>query len=121
MKVFLGLLMVAVSALADQAPESGQGKPFVIQDGQPAEGFVEAELSRYLDKPAYLLIDAETPFYAKCLIGKNVLVAFVDFYCGLSEKQRLHCVTFLAFDPRTNEHWFMTPERLIQAIRESAI
>jgi hypothetical protein len=121
MKIFLGLLFAGVSALADEAPENGQGKPVGIHEGQPAQGYVETELSRYLDKPPYLFIDAETPFYAKRLTGKNVLVAFVDFYCGLSEKQRLHCVTFLAFDPLTNEHWFMTPERLVQASNESAI
>ncbi len=121
MKIFLGLLFAGVSALADEAPGSGQGKPVVIQEGQPAQAYVETELSRYLDKPPYLFIDAESPFYAKVLIGKNVLVAFVDFYCGPSEKERLHCVTFLAFDPRTREHWFMTPEGLIQASSESAI
>jgi hypothetical protein len=122
MKIFLGLLLLAgVSALADQASESEPGNPVVIQDGQPAQAYVETALSRYLDKPPYLFIDAESPFYAKRLTGKNVLVAFVDFYCGLSEKQRLHCVTFLAFDPQTSEHWFMTPERLVQASGESAI
>jgi hypothetical protein len=121
MQLFLGLLLVGVSALAEQAPKSGQGKPVVIQDGQPAQAYIETELNRYLEKPPYLLINAETPFYAKRLIGKKVLVAFVDYYCGLSEKQRLHCVTFLAFDPLTNEHWFMTPERLLQASKESAI
>jgi hypothetical protein len=121
MKIFLGLLLAGASALADQAPESGQGKPVVIQDGKPAQVYVETELYRYLDKPPYFFIDAETPFYAKRLIGKNVLIAFVDFYCGSSEKQRLHCVTFLAFDPQTNEHWFMTPERLNQESNESAI
>ena len=114
MKIFLGLLLLAgVSALADQTPEGEPGNPVVIQDGQPAQAYVETALSRYLDKPPY--------FYAKRLTGKNVLVAFVDFYCGLSEKERLHCVTFLAFDPQTSEHWFMTPERLAQASNESAI
>jgi hypothetical protein len=120
MKIFLGLLLASVSALADQAPEMEAGKP-VVQDGQPAQAYVETELNQYLDKPPYLFIDAESPFYAKRLTGKKVLVAFVDFYCGTSEKQRLHCVTFLAFDPETSEHWFMTPERLIQESKESAI
>jgi hypothetical protein len=121
MKIFLGLFLVSVSALADLTPlDSGQGKPVVIQDGQPAQAYVETALYRYLDKPPYLFIHAETPFVAKRLEDKNVLIAFVDFYCGLSEEQKLHCVTVLAFDPLTNEHWFMTPERLIQASKESA-
>ena len=121
MKIFLGLLLVGVSALADQAPDSGQGKPVVIQDGPPAQAYIETALYQHLDKPAYLFIHAETPFFAKRLVGKKVWIALVDFYCGLSEQQRLHCVTVLAFDPSTNEHRFMTPEQLIQASKESAI
>ena len=38
MKIFLGLLLVGVSALADQPPDSGQGKPPVIQDGAAGAG-----------------------------------------------------------------------------------
>jgi hypothetical protein len=121
MKIFLGLLLVGVSALADRAPDSEQGKPVVIQDGQPAQAYIETALYQYLDKPPYLFIHAETPFFTKCLVGKNVWIALVDFYCGLSEQQRLHCVTILAFDPLTSEHRFMTPEQLILASAESAI
>jgi hypothetical protein len=121
MKIFLGLLLVGVSALADQAPDSGQGKPGVIQDGPPAQAYIEAALYQYLDKPPYLFVHAETPFFEKRLVGKNVWIALVDFYCGLNEQERLHCVTVLAFDPLTYEHWFMTPERLTQASNESAI
>jgi len=121
MKIFLGLLLVGVSALADQAPGSGQGKPVVIQDGPPAQAYIETALYQYLDKPPYLFIHAETAFFEKRLAGKNVWIALVEFYCGLSEQQRVHCVTVLAFDPLTNEHRFMTPEQLIQASNESAI
>jgi hypothetical protein len=121
MKIFLGLLFVGVSALADQAPDSWQGKPVVIQDGPPAQAYIETALNEYLDKPPYLFIHAETPFFAKCLVGKNVWIALVDFYFGLSEQQRVHCVTVLAFDPSTNQHRFMTPEKLIQASNQSAI
>jgi hypothetical protein len=112
MKIFLGLLLVGVSALADQAPDSGQGKPIVIQDGPPAQAYIETALYQYLDKPPYLFIHAETPFFAKRLVGKNVWIALVDFYCGLNEQRRLHCVTVLVFDPSTNKHRFMTPEQL---------
>jgi hypothetical protein len=121
MKIFLGLLLVGVSALANQAPDSGQGKPVVIQDGPPAQSYIETALYQYLDKPPYLFIHAETPFFAKRLVGKNVWIALVDFYCGLTEHQRLHCVTVLVFDPSTNEHRFMTPEQLAQASNESPI
>ena len=121
MKIFLGLLLVGVSALADQVPDSGQGKPVVIRDGQPAQAFIETALYQYLDKPPYLFIHAETPFFAKRLVAKHVWIALVDFYCGLNEQQRVHCVTVLVFDPLTNEHRFMTPEQLTQASNESAI
>jgi hypothetical protein len=121
MKIFLGLLLVGASALADQAPDSGQGKPLVIQDGPPAQAYIETALYQYLDKPPYLFVHAETPFFAKRLIGKNEWIALVDFYCGLNEQQRIHCVTVLVFDPLTNEHRFMTPEQLTQASNETAI
>jgi len=121
MKIFLGLLLVGVSALADQPPDSGQGKPAVIQDGAQAQAYIETALYQYLDKPPYLFIHAETPFFAKRLVGKDVWIALIDFYCGLNEQQRLHCFTVLVFDPLTNEHRFMTPEKLTQASNESAI
>jgi hypothetical protein len=44
--------------------------------------------------------------------NKDVWIALVDFYCGLNEQQKLHCVTVLVFDPSTNEHRFMTPDQL---------
>jgi len=56
MKIFLGLLLVGVSALADQAPDSGQGKPAAIQDGAQAQEYIETALYQYLDKPPYLFI-----------------------------------------------------------------
>ena len=121
MKIFLGLLLVGVSALADQAPDSRQAKPVVIRDGLPAQTYIETALYQYLDKPPYLFIHAETPFFAKRLVTRNVWIALVDFYCGLNEQQRLHCVTVLVFDPLTNEHRFITPEQLTQASNESAI
>jgi hypothetical protein len=121
MKIFLGLLLVGVSALADQAPDNGQRKPGMIQDGAPAQAYIETALYQYLDKPPYLFIHAETPFFAKRLVGKNMWIALVDFYCGLSEQQRIHCVTVLVFDPLTGEHRFMTPEQLNQASNETAV
>ena len=121
MKIFLGLLLVGVSALADEAPDSRQDKPVVIRDGLPAQTYIETALYEYLDKPTYLFIHAETPFFAKRLVTRNVWIALVDFYCGLNEQQRLHCVTVLVFDPLTNEHRFITPEQLTQASNENAI
>jgi len=122
MRIFLGLLLlVGVNALADQAPGNGQGKPGIIQDGPMAQAYIETALYQYLDKPPYLFIHAETPFFAKRLVGKNMWIALVDFYCGLSEQQRLHCVTVLVFDPLTGEHRFMTPDQLTQASNEIAI
>lgn len=121
MKIFLGLLLVGVSALAAQAPDGGREKPVVIQDGPPAQAYIETALSQYLDKPPYLFIHAETPFFAKRLVGKDVWIALVDFYCGLNEQQKLHCVTVLVFDPSTNEHRFMTPDQFTQASNENAI
>ena len=121
MRIFFGLLLVGVSALAGQAPDNGQDKPVVIRDGPPAQTYIETALSQYLDKPPYLFIHAETPFFAKCLAGKDVWIALVDFYCGLNEQQKLHCVTVLVFDPSTNEHRFMTPDQLTQASNENLI
>jgi hypothetical protein len=121
MQIFLGLLLVAVNALADQTPDSGRGKPVVIQDGPPAQAYIDTALYQHLHQPPYLLIHAETPFFAKRLAGNNVWIALVDFYCGLNEQQRLHCVTVLVFDPSTNEHRFLTPEQLSQASNAGAI
>jgi hypothetical protein len=120
-KIFLGLLLVGASALADQVPDNGQWKPGVIQDGAPAQAYIETALYQYLDKPPYLFIHAETPFFSKRVIGKTMWIALVDFYCGLSEQQRLHCFTVLVFDPSTGEHRFMTPDQLTQASNETAI
>jgi hypothetical protein len=75
MEIFLGLLLVGLSVLANQAPDSGQGKPVVIQDGPPAQAYIETALYQYLDKPPYLFIHAETPFFAKRLVGKKVWIA----------------------------------------------
>jgi hypothetical protein len=118
MEIFLGLLLVSISSLTDQGTAGEQGKPVFIQDGPPAQAYIETALFQHLDRPPYLFIHAETPFFAKRLGGNNVWIALVDFYCGLSEQQRLHCVTVLVFDPSTNEHRFMTPEQLSQASNE---
>ena len=53
MKIFLGLLLVGVSALADQAPDIGQGKPVVIQDGHrhrrtSRRRFISTSISRLI-------------------------------------------------------------------------
>src|SRR5438552_8591628 len=47
--------------------------------------------------------------------------ALVEFSCGPSEQQNLHCVTVLVFDPLSGQHQFMTPEQLVQAAHEMGI
>jgi hypothetical protein len=121
MKFALGLLFIGVSALADQSPDNAQAKPTIIQEGPLAQAYIETAIYDYLDKPPYLLIKAETPFFLKHLRGKDMWIALVEFYCGPSEQQKLHCVTVLVFDPLSGEHQFMTPEQLVQAAHERGI
>ena len=114
MKFVLSLLLICASALAEGARE----KPAIIQDGPPAHDYIELALYDYLEKPPYLLVQEETPFCLKRLHGNDTWIAFVEFYCGPNERQRLHCITVLAFDPLTGEHQFITPENLVQAMHE---
>jgi hypothetical protein len=71
MKLVLGLLFFSVAAFAETPSDNEQGKPAVIQDGESAQAYISTALYEYLDKPPYLVIHAETPFFGKCIAGKE--------------------------------------------------
>ena len=120
-RLVLGLLFFGVTAFADQPSDTEQSKPAIIQDGKPAQAYIDTALYEYLDKPPYLVIHAETPFFGKRIAGKNMWIALIEFYCGDSEQNRLHCVTVIVYDPLTNEHRFMKPDEVTQAAGGDAI
>jgi hypothetical protein len=111
MKSVLIILVLGVAAFAEAPSDNEQSKPAIIQDGHPAQAYIDTALYAYLEKPPYLVVHAETPFFGKRLGGKNVWIALVEFYCGESEENKLHCLTVIVYDPSTNEHRFMKPER----------
>ena len=121
MKLVLGLLFFSVAAFAEAPSENEQGKPAVIQDGQPAQAYISTALYEYLGKPPYLFIHAETPFFEKCITGKNMWIALVEFYCGKNEQNKLHGLTVIVYDPLTNEHRFMKPDDVAQAASGDAV
>ena len=121
MRLVLGLLFFSVAAFAETPSDNAQGKPAVIQDGQSAQAYISTALYEYLDKPPYLVIHAETPFFGKCIAGKNMWIALVEFYCGESEQNRLHGLTVIVYDPSTNEHRFMKPDEVTQAASGDAV
>jgi hypothetical protein len=121
MKLVLGLLFFGVSGFAETPSDNEQGKPAVIQDGQPAQAYISMALYEYLDKPPYLVIHAETPFFEKRIAGKNMWIALVEFYCGDSEQNKIHCLTVIVYDPSTNEHQFMKPDEVTQSAGGEAI
>jgi hypothetical protein len=122
MKLVLGLLFFSVvAAFAETPSDNEQGKPAVIHDGKSAQSYISTALYEYLDKPPYLFIHAETPFFGKSIDGKNMWIALVDFYCGESEKNKVHCLTVIAYDPSTNKHRFMNPDEVTQAPSGDAI
>jgi hypothetical protein len=112
MKIVLALLLLSVTALAEQPSNHEQSKPAIIKDGSAAETYISRALSEYLDKPPYLAIDAATPFLSKNIDGKTMWLALVAFSCGVSEEQKLHCATIIVYDPVTNQHRFMNPDEL---------
>ena len=67
MEIFLGLLLVSISSLADQAPVGEQGKPVFIQDGPPAQAYIETALFQHLDRPPYLLYTLKPRFLQNVL------------------------------------------------------
>jgi hypothetical protein len=121
MKFVLGLLFFSVAAFAEAPSDNEQGKPPVIRDGQSAQAYISTALYEYLDKPPYLVIQAETPFFGKCIAGKNMWIALVEFSCGISEQDKLHCLTVIVYDPSTNKHRFMKPDEVMQAASGYAV
>ena len=112
MKIVLTLLLLSVTALGDQLPNHEQSKPAIIKDGSAAESYIIKALYDYLDKPPYLAVNSATPFISKEVDGKNVWISLVDFRCGVSEDETLHCATVIVYDPVTNVHRFMNPDQL---------
>jgi hypothetical protein len=122
MKFFpLALLLLAVNAMAELSPGRGQEKPATIQDGAPAQAYVSTAIYEYLDKPPYLSIKAETPFFPKRIAGKDKWISVVEFYCGPSEQEKLHCLTVIVYDPLTRKHKFMTLEQVLEAANKVLI
>jgi hypothetical protein len=114
MKVVVALLFFGLSALASESAEKEQTKPMVIQDGSAAQSYIHSALSEYLEKPPYLAIQAETPFFAKRLDGKSMWIALVEFYCGASADTKVHCMTIIVYDPANQTHRFMKPDEVVQ-------
>ena len=106
------LLLLGVTALGDQPSNHEQSKPAIIQDGSAAESYISTALYDYLDKPPFLVINSATPFFLKQIDGKNVWISLVDFRCGVSEEQNLHCTTVIVYDAVTDQHRFMNPDEL---------
>jgi hypothetical protein len=121
MKLILSLLVFGIAALAEAPSDNEQSKPAIIQDGQPAQAYIDTALYEYLDKPPYLVVHAETPFLGKRIAGKNVWIALVEFYCGESEERKLHCLTVIVYDPSTNKHRFMKPDEVSEAASQDPI
>jgi len=112
MKIVLALLLLGVTALASEASDHQRDKPAIIGDGSAAKSYISKALYEYLDKPPYLAIRAATPFASKEIEGKTVWISLVDFYCGLSKEEKVHCVTVIVYDPVTNQHHFLNPDEL---------
>jgi len=115
MKIVLVLLLLGVGALAEAPSDDEQKKPTAIQDGSAAQSFIRTALYEYLERPPFLAIKAETPFFVKRIYGESRWVALVEFYCGINEQNKALCLTVIIYDPVTNEHRFMTPEDVAKA------
>ena len=118
-KIVVGLLFFGLCAFAEADNE--QSKPSLVQDEQSARAYISSALYEYLNRPPYLFIDAETPFFEKRIGGKNVWIALVEFYCGESEQNKLHCLTVIVYDPLTNQHRFMKPDEVTHVSGGDAI
>jgi hypothetical protein len=111
MKIMLGLLLSTVLCAAEPANQA-ETKPSNIQDGQAAELYIGRALYDFLEKPPYLVIVGETPFTFKRIEGKNVWLALVDFYCGLSDDAKVHGETVIIYDSEAKQPRFMNPDDL---------
>ena len=121
MRLVFALLLSGVVAIADPLSQPDQSKPAIIQDGQAAQDYITKALYEYLDKPPYLVIHTETPFFEKRVAGKDMWIALVEFNCGSDEQDSLHCITVIVYDPTTNDHRFMKPEEIVQSTAGEAI
>jgi hypothetical protein len=119
--IVVGLLFFGLRALAETPADNELSKPAPIQDGQSAQAYISSALYEYLDRPPHLVIHAETPFFEKRIGGKNVWIALIEFYCGDSEQNKLHCLTVIVYDPLTNQHRFMKPDEVTQVSGGDAI
>ena len=121
MKVALAFLLFGLTAFAEEPLDHEQGKPAIIQDGSAAQSYISKALYEYLEKPPYLAIDAETPFFSKSIDGKTMWIALVEFCCGISEQKNLHGLTVIAYDPVTKTHQFINPGQIAEAPGDDAI
>lgn len=76
-----------MTTLADGPAENDPAKPPVIQDGEPAQSCIQAQLSELLNKPAFLSVSAEMPFVAKRVGSKNYWIALAEFFFEPSEQE----------------------------------
>jgi len=118
MKIIFGLILLTMTALAEGPSGTDEAKPLVIQDGEPAQSYIQTQLSEHLNKPAFLSVIAETPFVAKRVGSKEYWIAMVEFFFGPSKREALHALTVILFDPATSEHQFMSPDDLARAVND---
>jgi hypothetical protein len=117
-KIIFGLILLTMTALAEGPSGTDEAKPLVIQNGEPAQSYIQTQLSEFLDKPAFLSVIAETPFVVVRVGSKEYWIAMVEFFFGPSEQQALHGLTVILFYPATSEHQFMTPADLARAVND---
>ena len=110
----LAFPLIVTNALAELSLDGLQEKPAIIQDGAAAHAYINTAIYEYLDKPPYLSLQAETPFFAKRIAGKETWISLGEFYCGPIEQEKFHCLTVIVYDPLTRKHEFMTPEQLLE-------
>src|SRR5215472_9377594 len=116
MKIIFGLILLTMTALAEGPSGTDGAKPLVLQDGEPAQSYIQTQLSEYLNKSAYLSVIAETPFVAMHVGSKEYWIAMVQFVFGSSKQEALPGLTVILFYPATSEHQFMTPADLVRAV-----
>jgi hypothetical protein len=119
--IFAGLLLSGLPAFVGTPADKEQSMLPLLQDAQSAQAYINTALYEYLDKPPYLVIGAETPFFEKRIGGKNAWIALVEFYCEESERNKVHCLTVIVYGPLTNQHRLMKPDEVMQISGGDAI
>ena len=76
------LLFITVNALSELSTDTVQEEPAIIRDGAPTQAYISTAIYEYLEKPPYLTIQAENPFFEKSIAGKDRWISLVEFYCG---------------------------------------